>query len=722
MALREEYPLHPNKIIKKAIEKMFGAGAAIVALLFIILPIIGSIAGIGGGLFAAAGSAIVILLGVLLLSLAVFVVVYLWSQAYFKSYFYDLTERGIEMKKGVIFPKSIVIPLEKVSDVYVDQDIFDRVFGLYDLHFSSASLTSASLAHIDGLDKQTADALREMMMGVFRKEAKGAATQAADKPGETRAGTAGNAAPTYLAEFRPAQRGYFIELLGNAIGFVFIGIWLLLFIGPLIVLLVPIAIIWALWLKLEYDSRVYQLREDGVWIRKGWLTPSETLIFYRNIQDIDVNEPFLDRLASLKDLVIKSMSAQSAVSAQLSMLTSEDVAKLREMLQAQITNARAQEKKTAAANNAASLATATGAAAPLGQPVRRQAPVTYQGEELVKPYPNQFIKSSLISLVVPAAIGIIVLIVALVFGALIGNVLALFGIALVFIIGIGLLLLASGLIGAFINQMTYSYKLGSDGLVISLGLISRMSKVIRYDKIQDIRLACGFIESFFSLANITVETGAKDIVEGRRSSRMAINGVVATEGIPALNLADAYSLREKLLAITNISYAKNENPLCSERKLSAKKPLKKTAASVGILWVQVLFVLILAALVSKAPISAFAFAGAVILSIVLLVYIPVKYIYETMYMKKYHYDENAETLVIRKGVFGWTEIIVPFKNIQSVYVNQDWYDIVFNLWDVWITTVTSASRDIAHIDGLEKEDAEYVARLLADRVEKSRKK
>jgi hypothetical protein len=39
--------------------------------------------------------------------------------------------------------------MEKVSDIYVDQDFFDRLFGLYDLHFSSASLSSGTLAHID---------------------------------------------------------------------------------------------------------------------------------------------------------------------------------------------------------------------------------------------------------------------------------------------------------------------------------------------------------------------------------------------------------------------------------------------------------------------------------------------------------------------------------------------------------------------------------------------
>lgn len=68
------------------------------------------------------------------------------------------------IKKGPITPKEITIPWERIQDVYVDQDIFDRIFGLYDVHLSTATFTSGMQAHIDGVEKEAADGLREELL------------------------------------------------------------------------------------------------------------------------------------------------------------------------------------------------------------------------------------------------------------------------------------------------------------------------------------------------------------------------------------------------------------------------------------------------------------------------------------------------------------------------------------------------------------------------------
>ena len=96
--------------------------------------------------------------------------VYLYQKWYFAVYFYDLTPDFIQIKKGPITPKEITIPYERIQDIYVDQDILDRLFGLYDVHLSSATVTSGIEAHIDGLEKKEADGLKTVLLDTVKQK------------------------------------------------------------------------------------------------------------------------------------------------------------------------------------------------------------------------------------------------------------------------------------------------------------------------------------------------------------------------------------------------------------------------------------------------------------------------------------------------------------------------------------------------------------------------
>lgn len=61
-------------------------------------------------------------------------------------------------------PREISIPYERVQDVYVDQDLWDRIFHLYDVHLSTATWTSGMEAHIDGVESDAANGLREVLL------------------------------------------------------------------------------------------------------------------------------------------------------------------------------------------------------------------------------------------------------------------------------------------------------------------------------------------------------------------------------------------------------------------------------------------------------------------------------------------------------------------------------------------------------------------------------
>lgn len=94
---------------------------------------------------------------------------YFYQRWYFAVYFYDLTPDFIQIKKGPITPREITIPYERIQDVYVDQDLLDRIFGLYDVHLSSATVSSGMEAHIDGVEKQAAEGLRAILLETIKQ-------------------------------------------------------------------------------------------------------------------------------------------------------------------------------------------------------------------------------------------------------------------------------------------------------------------------------------------------------------------------------------------------------------------------------------------------------------------------------------------------------------------------------------------------------------------------
>ncbi|MBI3620050.1 PH domain-containing protein [Candidatus Roizmanbacteria bacterium] len=166
---RDKYPLSPKKIIKKTITSMI---AWLFVLGFFVLMVSGMIAGI----MADSNQGITTIFGAIFTGLFVFAflfivigtLTYLYQRWYFAVYYYDIRDDFIVIKKGPITPKEITIPWERIQDVYVDQDIFDRMFGLFDVHLSTATLMSGMQAHIDGVEQQAADGLREVLLGKIK--------------------------------------------------------------------------------------------------------------------------------------------------------------------------------------------------------------------------------------------------------------------------------------------------------------------------------------------------------------------------------------------------------------------------------------------------------------------------------------------------------------------------------------------------------------------------
>lgn len=155
---REQFPLSPKKVLKKTI-----AGTIVWVILLLIAY------GFAAFMFITLTKTIgnyfgLVTIGTFAFLFVVILLTYLYQQWYYNFYFYDLTPDYIVIKKGPITPREITIPYERIQDVYVDQDILDRMFGLYDVHLSSATVSSGMEAHIDGVEKPAADGLRALLL------------------------------------------------------------------------------------------------------------------------------------------------------------------------------------------------------------------------------------------------------------------------------------------------------------------------------------------------------------------------------------------------------------------------------------------------------------------------------------------------------------------------------------------------------------------------------
>jgi len=677
--LVKKYPLKKRKILKKVLESAHWASVAFAVFSLaagLLLPF-------GVVLFAIPAIFAIVASGV--------IVYYLLFLHY---YWYDLTSDGLAIRKGVFARWRITVPANKVQDVYLDQDVLDRLLGLYDLHLASATEASEHEAHIDGLGAADAEELRAVLLTWLSGR---------------KAGNAADALPSVGAVVRviPVSLIRLIETV--APGFV-IGLGLTLLFPPFIlVTAILIAIPF-----LAFIGRRYELRKDGVFVRTGFFIPKESIFLYRSIQDVEDNQSFLDRILDMHTLLVKTMTEKSAILARLPYVGGRDAAWARAYIQERSRRAAAEQltpKETAECK-------------------------LFEGKPgalpVAMPFPPHFYRIAAFDAgvyVAGAIIAGVVLVGAALFASSLGAAGMLdFIVAVPFLLGGAVALAAFMRFAlAFVKAISYSYSVGPDAMTITIRLFSSVIRRIPFSKVQDIEKRVSFANSIAGLANIALESGAKEEVsveeatklpekegwEGVKGRGGVVSKTVANERIPALSDADAEKLKAMFASRMCISLdGIGVNPLSRRLPLSARKPLKKTA-----LWAIVIIPAVAAlgvagglagsALVSGAFLASFI-AGALALA--------AKYGYESEYAAAYFFDSNREVAVIRKGLFGSRELTIPFDKIQQVFVDRDVLDAVFGLYDVFVSTATERSILNAHIDGLDRANAETVATLIIDSI------
>jgi membrane protein YdbS with pleckstrin-like domain len=82
-----------------------------------------------------------------------------------KRWRYEVTEKGIDLQRGIVITKRTIVPINRVQHVDTKQGPIYRKYGL-----SSISLSTAATTHeIPALDDETANSLRIMISELVRK-------------------------------------------------------------------------------------------------------------------------------------------------------------------------------------------------------------------------------------------------------------------------------------------------------------------------------------------------------------------------------------------------------------------------------------------------------------------------------------------------------------------------------------------------------------------------
>ncbi len=318
-----QYPLSPKKFWKKFVPDLIA---------WFFLLIVGGIvivaARTGGMPDDLTGLAI---LGALALAVVVLIAKAWYYRVYIRTYFYEGGDNFITIRKNVFTPREIHVQYQKIQDVYVDQDLLDRIMGLYDVHIASATVSSGMEAHIDGVDAAIADTLKNFFLQKIQNAttmpsvAPAAASVSVAAPGVLAAQFSGNVSNTTY----PIQGAWMVRsVIGAVVSSGIFGALISWYIqiklstdnGPHIPFLLVFLVITVLWFVLHLVGLLlwksnyrFQFLPEYIQFNTGVISRSERHLPYKSIQDVSISQTILDRVFGLANVTIENAAQQAVI-------------------------------------------------------------------------------------------------------------------------------------------------------------------------------------------------------------------------------------------------------------------------------------------------------------------------------------------------------------------------------------------------------------------------
>jgi membrane protein YdbS with pleckstrin-like domain len=152
----ESHPLKKNKIVKRFL-------LAAISWAFLIILVEAVVVSFLGLRQASVAASLV----------AAFAVLAAWQYyyevRYFDAYFYNAQADFLVIRKGWIAPNETVLNYENIREVHLCRDALDRMLGLVGVRITTVTEAPGTEPHIDGLDAENAEAIREAIMENVRR-------------------------------------------------------------------------------------------------------------------------------------------------------------------------------------------------------------------------------------------------------------------------------------------------------------------------------------------------------------------------------------------------------------------------------------------------------------------------------------------------------------------------------------------------------------------------
>ena len=329
--LQQQYPLSPRKFWKKYIGKLiFWVGVLVFFLGFYgLILVVNSTENVTPDWANSIVFATTTILAALIV-LGLFL--YAWYlRVYIRRYYYDAEDHFVTIRKGVFAPAEIHVMYQKIQDVYVDQDVLDRIMGLYDVHLASATATSGMEAHIDGVEYAAAEGLKNLLLGKTRTDG-GAQTNASATATSAPAASQNSvqlSADVSSKTYPLGQQWVLLRVVGSVISSLLlsaiISIWIFapgkgatesfasllglssgLWTGawiPFFIVIFACHFIGILWWRATYS---FAFLPEHIMMRSGLISRSEVHVPYRAVQDVTVTQGVIERFFGLATVNIQN--------------------------------------------------------------------------------------------------------------------------------------------------------------------------------------------------------------------------------------------------------------------------------------------------------------------------------------------------------------------------------------------------------------------------------
>lgn len=225
----------------------------------------------------------------------------------------------------------------------------------------------------------------------------------------------------------------------------------------------------------------------------------------------------------------------------------------------------------------------------------------------------------------------------------------------------------------FNSYYNFSLKRFNNNFIIKTGFTTTNQSTIPINKIQLVQIKTNLLKKYFNFYSLFLDTAGFDSTKNKTSEVV----------VP-------FARYERILDIIKEFLNLEEN--YQILKISTKVIIRRTFK-----------LAILLILITTVLVYLFNYNYLILLALA-----PLIYYYNYLYFINFSYSTNDKFIIIRRGVYFKSELIIPIDKIQSVTQVSNYFQRKLGLSDIIIDTAANDTFSKATIPDLDKEDSDFL--------------